>query len=47
MKISDISLGGVVIQTLGKGEAVSKEFFLALRASVWSKGFSALFPQVV
>ena len=27
MKISDISLGGVVIQTLGKGEAVSKEFF--------------------
>ena len=35
----------MVIQTLGKGEAVSKEFFSALRASVWSKGFSALFPQ--
>ena len=30
MKISDITLEGVVIQILGKGEAVSKKFFFGL-----------------
>ena len=48
MKISDITLGeGGYPDPEKRGGVVSKKFFSALRASVWSKGFSALFPQVV
>ena len=38
--------GGGVIQTLRQGEGVSKKFFSALRASVWSKNKRGPGPPV-